>query len=150
MNKLPKIDWPKIRAEYLAGTTTKVLAERHGIRIATLRNRISRGKWVEERVELGRKRVERIHDQIADREASQILKIKDAERQRFIKWLALLEQTIESKLAAKNGLNLDELKEIVSIEKVIQDVQYKSFDVPNKIAVNGNIQIIPAKGSESW
>lgn len=145
-----KVDWPKIKAEYLAGAQTKVLAERYGLRIATLRNRISRGSWAEERVELGRKRVERIHDQIADQEAAQVLKIKDAERKRFLKWLVLLEEAVEAKLTQKRGLNLDEIREVVGIEKVIQDVQYKSFDVPNKIAVSGNIQIVAAKGSEGW
>lgn len=45
-------DWTAIRTEYIEGATASALAEKYGVKIATLKSKASREKWGEERKEV--------------------------------------------------------------------------------------------------
>ena len=74
-----RIDWTKIRAEYIAGgISQRKLAEKYGITYNTLRRRAESGAWAEEREKQSRKSAAKAAQKTENEVVSNAVKLEQA------------------------------------------------------------------------
>ncbi|MBR6271393.1 MAG: hypothetical protein IKR26_04495 [Lachnospiraceae bacterium] len=112
---MPKPDYNKIKADYIAGKSYRQLSEKYGIPESTLRKKGAKEQWRRLRNKTGTKTEQKIVERIADRQADRAIQISDVAE-------ALLRQ-IALQVAAGTFADSQSIKQITGALKDIKELK---------------------------
>ena len=141
-------NWPKIRAEYIAGGTSyRKLAVKHGLSLSQIAEKAKTEKWVENRKQAAHKALTKTIQKTADAAASNAVKLERARGLALDKIIKALEkmpeysgthtsQTITDDKGRRSKVDFDLLSIVAALDKLRGIVESEEEDEPVKVIID--------------
>lgn len=109
-------DWPALRVEYVNGTMQyKELAEAHGLKEGTVRQRANRENWAQERNALSRAVTQAANASLGEERATRLAKFNDQD--------AKIAEALKAKAAKLLGRDTIDASELSALSRVFDTAQ---------------------------
>jgi kynurenine formamidase len=109
-------DWPALRIEYVNGAMQyKELAEAHGLKEGTVRQRANRENWAQERNALSRAVTQAANASLGDERATRLAKFNDQD--------AKIAEALKAKAAKLLGRDTIDASELSALSRVFDTAQ---------------------------